>query len=92
MLTGGLKTLTYWKFGGAGDMQKSQLKGKVENIIEKAKSCVWVTVSGIDDCGTKLITQLSARGVNVKLLVSKRVSWDVIQRLPNVAGLKHILS
>lgn len=63
-------------------MPNSQLKGEVGNIIEKAKNHIWMTVSAIDDCGIKFITQLRARGVNVKLLVSQRVSWDVIQRLP----------
>ena len=63
-------------------MPNSQLKGEVGNIIEKAKNHIWMTVSAIDDCGIKFITQLRARGVNVKLLVSQRVSWDVIQSLP----------
>jgi ATP-dependent Lhr-like helicase len=63
-------------------MPSSQLRGEVGNIIGKAKNHVWITVSAIDDCGIKFITQLRVRGVNVKLLVSKRVSWDVIQRLP----------
>lgn len=63
-------------------MPSSQLEGEVGNIIEKAKNHIWMTVSAIDDCGIKFITQLRARGVNVKLLVSQRVSWDVIQRLP----------
>ena len=63
-------------------MPSSQLEGEVGNIIEKAKNHIWMTVSAIDDCGIKFITQLRARGVNVKLLVSQRVSWDVIQSLP----------
>jgi ATP-dependent Lhr-like helicase len=73
-------------------MPSSQLRGEVGNIIEKAKNRIWMTVSAIDDCGIKFITQLRVRGVNVKLLVSQRVSWDVIQRLPvDVRLVKDVL-